>query len=204
MNLSAHAYILQPKLTGHLECDIQAILSQNGKEDTLAHVEAVSRINAQIAGQYALDRDKCILSGLLHDISAVLKPEDMLSYAKDNNLPLDEAEERYPFLLHQRISAIMAREYLGVSDADILSAVECHTTLKADPSPYDMALFIADKLSWDQEGTPPFYDAIKAGMEVSLEKASFAYICHMLDNGRVLYPHRWFLDAKVWLERRCR
>lgn len=199
MNLPSYVYLRLPELSGNIVQDIKSLLVSNGKEDTYAHILSVSSICGGIADSFGLDRDKCVLSGLLHDISAVVKPEDMLSWVRDNALPLDEAELKYPFLLHQRISAVIARDRFGVSDPDILSAVDCHTTLKAEPSRYDMALFVADKLSWDQEGTPLFYGAVKAGLEVSLERASLAYIDHMMDGGRVLYPHRRWLEARAWL-----
>jgi HD superfamily phosphohydrolase YqeK len=90
----------------------------------------------------------------------VVAPGDMLAYAMEKGWHIDEAENKYPFLLHQRISKTIAEQDFGVTDEQILSAVECHTTLKTNPSAYDMALFIADKLAWDQEGEAPFYSAV--------------------------------------------
>ena len=53
--------------------------------------------NALISKSYGLDRDKCVIAGLLHDISVVVKPEDMLKYANENNFNICEAEIKYPF-----------------------------------------------------------------------------------------------------------
>ena len=121
----------------------------NGRPKTLKHVQEVADTCVRIAEQYGLNREKCRISGLLHDIGAVMKPEDMVSYTISCGILQDEAEKMYPFLLHQRISRMFAEDVLGIKDRDILSAVECHTTLKSCPGKYDMALFIADKLSWD-------------------------------------------------------
>lgn len=187
-------YITIPLKTNNMEIDVTNLLSGNNKDDTLYHVINVSRVNGELAEQFGLARDKCIIGGLLHDISAIVKPEDMINYAIDKHLEICEAERRFPFLLHQRISQVIANEYFGIIDADILSAIKCHTTLKASPNKYDMALFIADKLAWDQEGTPPFYDDVKSALNASLEKACFVYMRFMIDNKKVLYPHtNWTL-----------
>ena len=54
---------------------------------------------------------------------------------------------KYHFLLHQRISTIIANEKFDIKDQDILSAIECHTTLKKDANDYDKAVFLADKIA---------------------------------------------------------
>jgi len=58
----------------------------------------------------------------------------MMQYATENDWYIDEAKVKYLFLLHQRISRIVAQENSGIIDKRILSAVEHHTTLKANPS----------------------------------------------------------------------
>lgn len=51
--------------------------------------------NALISKTYDLDHDKCVIAGLLHDISAIIKPEDMLKYAYENCLDVCEAERNH-------------------------------------------------------------------------------------------------------------
>ena len=110
-------------------------------------------------------------------------------------MPIDPAEEKYHFLLHQRISRIIAEEQFGIRDEDILSAVECHTTLKQNAGPYDQLVFIADKISWDQEGVPPYYEELKKMAAESLEEACFFYIRYQFENKLLLMPHRWISEA---------
>jgi len=188
MMLSRFDYVVVPPLTGDVENDVRALLTANGKPKTLEHILNVADMNARIAEMHGLDRDKCVKAALIHDISAVIKPADMLEYVRESGMELCEAEERYPFLLHQRMSEIVAREHFGIADAQILSPVACHTTLNAAPDEYDMALFIADKLAWDQEGMPPFYDEVYSLLS-DLPAACLAYMNYMQNSGKLLCPH---------------
>ena len=183
------SYIKTEILSGDIRQDVKNLLLGNGKQNTYVHVSNVAERNVLIAQRYDLDRDKCMIAGLLHDISAVVKPEDMLKYACGNGLGTCEAERKYPFLLHQRLSKICAAEYFNISDEDILSAIECHTTLGEDASKYEMALFIADKLAWDREGVPPFYREVNAALDLSLEAACYKYMKYMVDYDMILCPH---------------
>ncbi len=189
------SYIKTEPLSGDIRTDVKNILLINGRSNTYIHVANVADRNALISKTYDLDHDKCVIAGLLHDISAVIKPEDMLKYAYENRLEVCEAERKYPFLLHQRLSKICAVEYFNISDEEILSAIECHTTLKKCPSKYEMSLFIADKLAWDREGLPPFYEEVNAALDISLEAACYKYMEYMVENDMILCPHDNWIEA---------
>lgn len=200
MILDNFNYIKTETLSGDIRKDIRNLLLINGKSNTYMHVTNVAERNALIANTYGLDRDKCVLAGLLHDISAIIKPSDMLEYAYENRLDICEAEREYPFLLHQRLSKICAAEYFDIADEEILSAIECHTTLKKCPSKYEMSLFIADKLAWDGEGIPPYYKEVDAALDISLEAACYRYMEYMVDNNMILCPHDNWIEAHEQLK----
>ena len=201
MILRKFDYIVIPEIQGNIEEDVRSLLVANGRPKTLKHILDVADMNARIADMHGLDRRKCIQAALMHDISAVIRADDMLSHAREMGMTLCEAEEKFPFLLHQRMSAIVAREHFDISDEKILSPVACHTTLNAAPDEYDMALFIADKLAWDQEGTPPFYDEVYSLLH-DLPAACLAYMNYMQDSGKLLCPHTNWKLAYAALTRR--
>lgn len=202
MNLNDYACLVLPEKTGDLHTDVKNLLEYNGKEKTYAHVAAVAEANAGIAARFGLNEALCRNAALLHDVSAVIAPKDMLEYAERKGLELCEAERRFPFLLHQRISRIVAEDYFGITDKTVLSAIECHTTLRPNASRQDMALFIADKIAWDQPGVPPFDAAVRAALEHSLEAACLEYMTYMTENGKILYPHTLWSLALDWLHER--
>jgi predicted HD superfamily hydrolase involved in NAD metabolism len=199
--LKTFSYITIPAFTGDVKTDVENLLTANNKTKTFDHVKAVADVNVKIAGQYGLDKNICELCGYLHDISAVIAPGDMMKYAIQKGWHIDEAEKKYPFLLHQRISKTIAEQDFGIADKRILSAIECHTTLKTNPSAYDMALFIADKLAWDGEGEAPFYSVVSEALKQSLEKSSLAYMDYIVENKMILHPHKWFEDGMKFLRK---
>jgi len=201
VQLKDYVYINLPVKTGDLIVDVKNLLINNNKIKIFKHVEAVAKTNIYIAHKYNLDKKICELAGYLHDISCIMKPSDMLTYAMKNNLYIDESEIKYPFLLHQRISRIISETYFNIKDLNVLSSIECHTTLKENPNSFEMALFVADKLSWDQNESPPFYDLVNNALEISLEKASLSYMDYVVDNQMLLFPHKWFNDGKNYLYR---
>lgn len=103
-------------------------------------------------------------------------------------------------LLHQKISRLIAEQTFNIYDAEILSSIESHTTLRDKPSKIDMVVFIADKLSWDQDGIPPLFDCVSKAIKVSLEISCLEYINYCLDNNMILIPHPMLIEAKGYLE----
>lgn len=200
MILELYEYVEGFEFSGHIENDVKLLLQNNGKYKTFTHVTNVAQKSVELAEMFDLDVETCRTGGYLHDISAVISPADMLQYAVTNNMTLCEAERKYPFLLHQRMSRIVAKDHFCISDEDVLSAIECHTTLKNDPSKYEMVLFIADKLAWDQEGIPPFYNEVSDALNDSLERACYMYMKYMNDNGKVLCPHTNWTTSFEWLK----
>ena len=203
--LSYFSHIRIPNFLGDIKTDIKALLDLNKhstdyESKTFVHVKAVANKNMEIAKQYGLDTEVCELCGYLHDISGIMSYNDMTAYAVGSGWHIYAAEQKVPMLLHQRISKAIAEEDFGVTDERILSAVECHATLKANPSAYDMALFVADKLAWDQ-GVPPFYDILSDALKQSLESASLAYMDYIVEHKMILYPHQWFDEGMRFLRK---
>lgn len=119
------SYIQTIPLSGDLKTDITDLLTENGKPETAAHCMAVAKTGEKIAAQFGLDQSVVSAAALLHDVSNIVKPQDMLDYAISQNWELDEAEKQHPFLLHQRLSAVFAKEMFNIRDTAILSAIEC-------------------------------------------------------------------------------
>ena len=181
-----------------------ALLLAHGKTHIWQHSQAVATESLRLAGLFGVDSKACETAALCHDIGGILQPADMLARAKTRGFVIDPAEEKYPFLLHQRFSGLFCREMLGIENEAVLSAVECHTTLKPFAGPVDMVVFLADKIAWDQTGEPPYLVEVQRALKHSLAAGCLAYMEYAMEHGMILMPHGWLLAARQWLRAVCK
>ena len=139
----------------------------------------MARESLRLADLFHADPSAAEQAALLHDISAVIPDAARLNAARQWGLSILAEEEAYPMLLHQKLSAVLAREVFGVSDEIVLSAVSCHTTLRPAASLLDRVVFVADKIAWDQGGSPPYLPGLLAALDVSLEQGACFYLQYL-------------------------
>lgn len=199
IDLNHYPYLTLLSKRVDLSEDCKNLLCLNHKEKTWEHVQQVAKVAQDLASTYSIDPQSAYVCGLLHDISAIIKPKDMLGWMKENQQNIDPAEEKYPFLLHQKISTLIARDYFQIHDPMILSAIACHTTLNKRPSQVDMILFLADKIAWDQAGEAPYLKELMVSLTHSLERACLTYINYLFNEGHLLYPHHDLIEAHQYL-----
>ncbi|KAB2451804.1 HD domain-containing protein [Bacillus sp. CH126_4D] len=182
--------------TGKIENDIKDFLLKYNKELTYKHSIRVANEARKIAVKYYVNEEKAAIAGYLHDISAIFPNEDRIAVAEQFGIEILQEEREFPLIIHQKLSEVIAKEIFKVEDEEILNAICCHTTLRKHATKMDLVLFVADKLEWDQNGTPPYLVEIKKGLKKSLEHAAFAYISYLWDREdtlKVLHP--WLEDA---------
>jgi putative nucleotidyltransferase with HDIG domain len=117
-------------LSGNIEQDMLALQTATGHANVAEHCQRVSAEAMRLAKQFGADLEKARIAGLLHDISDIIPLSGAVVAGKKFGLKLFPEEERFPMILHQRLSVVVAREVFHVEDAEILSAIECHITLK--------------------------------------------------------------------------
>ncbi len=184
-------------LTGYPPQDVRAFLNCHGFPQTIRHSQHVAEEASQLAFRYGADPRKASRAGWLHDVSVVFLNDQRLEVARALGLQLLVEEERNPVLIHQKISRVMAQEIFCVNDEDILDAIGCHSTLRAGATLLDKAVFVADKLSWDQKGNPPYYVEMAEAIEKSVDKAALVYIKSLFERADILpiCLHPWLLAA---------
>lgn len=177
--------------SGSIPKDAAAFLIQHGYPKTAVHCEQVAVTAAQLARQFDVDPFGASLAGWMHDISAVFPNSQRLEAAQALGLEILPEEASVPLLLHQKISVVLARELFRVEDQAVLSAIGCHTTLRPQPTPMDLVLFVADKIAWDQKGAPPYGAQMTAALTRSLEEAAWAYQDYLWHSGKLQVIHPW-------------
>jgi predicted HD superfamily hydrolase involved in NAD metabolism len=193
--------ITSQSLTGVLSEDMTAFLIDRGCPKTAEHSRRVVAEARRLAQRFGEDQDRAEQAGWLHDISAVFPAGQRLEAARELGVEVLPEEAAYPMILHQKLSVVVARRVFGVTDPGVLSAIGCHTTLKAGASRLDLVVFVADKLEWDSPDAPPYRQAVLAGLECSLERGAFAYLDYLWKQRQSLpVLHPWMVAAYHELE----
>ncbi|HDR7448887.1 MULTISPECIES: bis(5'-nucleosyl)-tetraphosphatase (symmetrical) YqeK [Bacillus] len=183
---------------GKIEHSIKEFLLKYDKEFTYHHSIRVANEARKIAIMFHENEEKAEIAGYLHDISAIFPNEDRIKVAEAVGIEILQEERKFPMIIHQKLSRVIAREIFKVEDEEILGAICCHTTLRKHATKMDLVLFVADKIEWDQNGTPSYLVGIKNGLEKSLEHAAFVYISYLWerkDTLKVIHP---WLEEAYW------
>ena len=181
-----------------IDNDIKAFLLKYNKEFTYKHSIRVANEAKKIAEKFHVDKEKAAIAGYLHDISGIFFYLLRIAVAEEFGVAIVEAERKFPMIIHQKLSRVIAKEIFKIEDEEILNAICCHTTLRKHATKMDLVLFVADKIEWDQKGTPPYLIEIKKELGKSLEKAAFVYISYLWerkDTLKVIHP---WLEEAYW------
>lgn len=186
--------------TGEVVQDVTRFLRHHGCPNTAVHSAAVAAEACRIAAQVEADEALATQAAWLHDVSAVFPVDERVAAAEALGIEVLPEECVLPMILHQKLSAVVAREVFGMTDNAVLSAIGCHTTLKADASRLDKVLFVADKLAWDQPGEPPYCAAMLAALAESLDAAACVYLRYLWERRATLaVVHPWLVAAYTQL-----
>jgi len=189
-------------LTGDVAHDVPVFLTYHGWPDIAKHCGAVAAEARRIAALVGADPGAAEIAGWLHDISVIIPNEQRAVIAEQLGIDVLPEEAIFPMIIHQKLSAVLAREIFQIEDSAILSAVGCHTTLKAGATMLDKVLFVADKLAWHQSGYAPFHDQMRAALGYSLDQAALIYLRYLWgQRARLRVLHPWAQAAYVELLR---
>jgi predicted HD superfamily hydrolase involved in NAD metabolism len=182
--------------TGDIKKDMYNFLVSNNCPKTASHCLLVGETASTIAHRFGADEEEARTAGFLHDISAVFPNHERIDVAKQLDIEVLPEELEFPMIIHQKISKVMSMEIFKIHNKAILDAVGCHTTLRKGSTILDRVLFVADKISWDQEGVPPYLERLQIQLNISLDHGAFEYINYLWERKeslRVLHP--WLADA---------
>lgn len=124
-----------------------------GQRHRYVHILSVARTAERLAWAHRVDPLQARIAGLLHDLARLYPGERLLRECAARGMPIDAFEQANPIVLHARLGAELARDWFGVEDEAILSAIRKHTLAAATMSPLDEILYLADGLEPGREFT---------------------------------------------------
>lgn len=134
----------------HIKKKLKKKLDKNRYQHTLGVMYTASCL----AMRYGSDMYQAMLAGLLHDCAKCIPGEQQLCLCEKNGIAIREVERENPFLLHSKLGAYLARTEYGIEDAEILHAIEVHTTGEPDMNLLDKILFVSDYIEPNRNKAP--------------------------------------------------
>ena len=117
-----------------------------GQTHRYAHILRVARVASALALAHGVNTSQARIAGLFHDLARLYPGERLLRECMERGMPIDDFEREAPIVLHARLGAELARDWFGVEDEAILSAIRKHTVGAATMSPLDEIVYLADGL----------------------------------------------------------
>lgn len=166
---------------------LKAMLSPSRYEHTLStQKEAV-----KLANQNGVNENKASLAALLHDCAKNMDTDEMVEYITMERMRIDEITMLNPSLLHAMAGKVIARYKFGVTDEDILGAIEFHTTGKANMTKLQKIIFLADVIEETRhyEGVEEIREIAYKDMDEAIIKSLDRIISFILNEDKLLHPN---------------
>ena len=144
-------YICKEGLYGGQLAKLKEILRIDLSAERFAHSLSVLQEAENLGQHHGLDEaslEKLRLAALLHDCAKNFCDErpfaEINALCHSQDIALDDFCANAPWLAHSFAGAALARAKYGVTDAEVLSAIACHTFGKPNMSIIDKIIYIAD------------------------------------------------------------
>ena len=128
------------ELLKRIDSDLKSTLS----EKRYKHSLGVMKKAEELALIYGVDVNIAKLTGLAHDIGKEYSDEEMLQYAKENNIEVDSVEEVNVGLLHAKIGADICKKKYNFT-IEMQNAIKYHTVGNENMDLLAKIIFVADK-----------------------------------------------------------
>ncbi|MDD6602908.1 MAG: bis(5'-nucleosyl)-tetraphosphatase (symmetrical) YqeK [Eubacteriales bacterium] len=115
------------------------------------HSMCVADRAVELAKRNNLDSQKAYVAGILHDIMKEESLDSQQKIIESTGFTMTAVELASPNVYHQMSGAVYVRDILGIDDEDIVGGIRYHTTGRADMTPFEMLIYLADFTSADRD-----------------------------------------------------
>ena len=180
--------------------ELEAVVISLLNPTRVAHVLGCRDTAVELAKHWGADVTDAARAGILHDITKAIDGPLQLTLCDAYGKILSDFSKRYPKTLHALTGSLVAERIFGENKA-VVSAIEYHTTGKADMNLLEKIIYVADYMEPNRDfpGVErlrelAFSDitaALKLGLEMTLE--------HLKRQGSEVSPES--REALEWLNR---
>lgn len=124
--------------------EIETQLKKELDKERFRHTLGVMYTAASLAMAHGGNMEQAMYAGLLHDCAKCIPNDQKIQLCLEYNIEITESEKHSPFLLHAKLGAYLAQEKYGITDSEILHAIQVHTTGAPNMNLLDKIIYIAD------------------------------------------------------------
>lgn len=163
------------------------------KERRYNHTLGVVKEAERLAPKFGVDTEKARVTALLHDCAKNLDEklgESFPVLCQKYGVKLDDCAKNEKALVHAFLGAAVAYRDYGIEDHEILEAIYYHTTARANMTPLEKLIYIADMT--EPGRTIEQAEEIRRLVEIDIDEALiYAIGCsikHVIKKGTLIHP----------------
>lgn len=147
----------------------------------------------RLAPKFGVDVQKAKLTALLHDCAKNLDEatgENFFVLCQKYGVKLDECAKSESALVHAFLGAAVAYKEYGIEDNEILEAIYYHTTARANMTPLEKLIYIADMTEPGRtiEQAKEIRRLVEENIDEALIYAIGCSIKHVIKKGTLIHP----------------
>ena len=154
------------------------------KERRLKHTAGVIEYALKLNAKLKLDREKVVLACVLHDVAKYMRKEDFPEFSVPEDMP--------DSVVHAFLGEYVAKNVLGVTDEEVLTAIRYHTTGRPAMTELEKLVYVADLLerNRDYSGVNKLRKAVEEDFESGFAECmrqGYKHLKQMLQDGGVYH-----------------
>lgn len=141
-------------------------------------------------------------AGLLHDCAKCYTDTELINLCSESGVKLSPEEMRSPQVIHAKYGRYLASTKFGISDEDILKAIEHHTTGSPGMGTLEKIIFVADYIEPLRNQAPDLKEIRKLAfkdLDECVYRILSSVIVHLNEKGKEVVKDT--LDAFNWYKR---
>jgi len=166
----------------------------------VAHVLGCRDTAVELAKHWGADVTDAARAGILHDITKAIDGPLQLTLCEAYGKILSDFSRRYPKTLHALTGSLVAERIFGENE-NVVSAIEHHTTGRADMTMLEKIIYLADYIEPNRTipGVEELRELSYTDLDAAMKKGLEMTLEHLNRQGAEVSPES--REALAWLNR---
>lgn len=165
------------------------IVKEQLTEHRYTHTIGVMETAIVLAEQYGADVKKAELAAIFHDYAKFRPKEEMAKIIAEQNMPT-ELLDYHSELWHAPVGAYLVEKEVGITDGEILNAIQYHTSGRPGLTLLEKIIYLADYIEPGRHfpGVEEVRQLAKIDLDQALLRAIQNTILFLMKKNQRIYP----------------